>query len=281
MAGDFPARPGGPALRADGAGVVVDSLAHVTADGTWFQTGLDASLGALVKAMDADGVDKAVLAGIPRAGDDEVLLSACREHPGRFLPVAGLDTSLAPRDMEARLERVANAGFLGVKIHPRLCGTPVGSPAVAEAVRLAGRAGLAALVCTVHRAPLPALGRPLWDALYELCAGAPNTRIVLVHGGYFDLLATSEAVRPMEHVLLDLSLTAVRFGAASIGLDVRYLLDTFDRRVCIGTDFPESRWADVRRTLDLLGRDGGFRGLDGVCGANVLGFLGDMKEGGL
>jgi predicted TIM-barrel fold metal-dependent hydrolase len=231
--------------------VIIDSLTHITRDGSWFDTGLDASLPALLKAMDRDGVDAAVLAGISGVDDDELILDAVRKHPGRFIPVAGVDVGNAG-SIEERICIVKDKGYSGIKLHPRHSGVPVTGPRLHEAVKLAGRHDLPALVCTIHRPPLSPLGRPVSDALYDLCRVCDNTRIVLVHGGYADLLATSELIRPLEHVLLDLTLTLTRFARTSVGLDCAWLLETFDRRVCVGSDFPEGDMGRVHATLTQI-----------------------------
>lgn len=232
--------------------MIIDALTHITRDGAWFGTGLNASLHALLASMDRDGVDKAVLAGIPSAGDDDLVLDAARTYPGRFIPVAGVDVS-GPENLETRVKEVRDLGFAGIKLHPRLSGMTMTDPLIREAIKLAGKLDLTALVCTIHRSPLLPLGRPVSDALYDLCCKCDDTRIILVHGGYTDLLATSELIRPLEHVLLDLSLTMTRFACTSIGLDIAWLLETFDRRICVGSDFPEGDMNRVRTALNVLG----------------------------
>lgn len=135
--------------------MIIDSLTHITTNGEWFGTGLDASRASLLSAMDEDGVDMAVVAGIPGQNDDGVILETARQHPGRFLPVAGVDASLPERELEARMESVRDKGFLGVKLHPRISGISLAAPEMRHAVDLAGRHGLTAMICTIHRPPFP------------------------------------------------------------------------------------------------------------------------------
>lgn len=235
--------------------MIVDALTHITRNGNWFGTGLDASFGALLNAMNRDGVDTAVLVGIPGLDDDDLILNAVRQHPGRFIPVAGVDISCRAKTLVERMEQVKSAGFAGIKLHPRLSNTPLTHPRIKQAVAQAGRLDLTAMICTIHRPPLPPLGRPVSDALYELCRECDESRIILVHGGYTDILATSELIRPLEHVLLDLSLTLTRFSRASVGLDCAWLMENLDRRVCIGSDFPEGDMGIIQTGLSRIGVD--------------------------
>lgn len=94
------------------------------------------------------------------------------------------------------------------------------------------------------------------------------------------MLATSEIVRPMEHVLLDLSLTATRFADTSIGRDIEWLMRTFDRRICIGSDFPEG---NMKQLTDLWkGRVGveSMKNILETCANNVLRFFGQETTPG-
>ncbi len=250
--------------------MIIDALTHITVDGSWFHTDRDASLISLLSAMEAGKADRAVLAGIPGVDDDDLILEAVETNPGRFIPVAGIDVSLSGSELETRMERVRDLGFAGVKLHPRLSAVSLAESQMKEAVRLAGKMNLAAMVCTIHKSPLSPLGQPISDVIHGLCAACDNTRIILVHGGYTDLLATSEVVRPMEHVLLDLSLTLTRFEKTSLGLDMAWLLETFDRRICVGSDFPEGDMGKVREALFRLGGD---ESLLRKMGSNLLAML--------
>ena len=253
--------------------MIVDAMAHATETGQWFETGRNASVEALLASMDAHGVDRAVLAGLPNITELDFLSQAQAAHPGRFIPVAGLDLSTGLNAAARTIAQAEEMGFAGVKIYPRLSGVPLDDPLVEEVVDLAGEADLAAFICTVHRPPLPPLGRPVSDAIHQLCAVCEDTRIVLVHGGYDDLLSTSERIRPMEHVLLDLSLTLTRFAKASVGMDIAYLLESFDRRICVGTDFPENNWRDVMAAFETIGVTRNDLAGAGVLGRNLIEFL--------
>lgn len=250
----------------------IDSLTHVTADCKWFGTGHDASLGRLQQEMEAAGLDRAVLSGVPGLNDHDFVLRIAANSQKRLIPVAAWQPA-SPENAESQAEQLVRAGFQGIKLHPRMMGLSLLSEEMFAALEAAGKCGLAAFICTIHRPPMMPLGRPLHDALHELCASAMDTRIILLHGGYSDLLATSEVVRPMEHVLLDLSFTLTRFREASLSMDARYLLRNFDRRVCLGSDFPEYVFTDVLKVVQELGFSEKELELNGILGDNLSRYL--------
>jgi len=100
-----------------------------------------------------------------------------------------------------------------------------------------------------------------------------DTRIILVHGGYFDLLATSEIIRPFEHVLLDLSLTITRLARSSISYDISFLLESFNKRICIGSDFPEGNMITIFNLLKQIGVDKEVLLKNGILGLNIKRFF--------
>ena len=97
-----------------------------------------------------------------------------------------------------------------------------------------------------------------------------KVKTVLLHGGYYNLLAVSEEVRNLENVLLDLSATLTRFYDSSVGNDIKFLYRTFEKRLCVGTDFPEYNYGDVLKALDFIGINKPGKG---ILGNNLENFL--------
>lgn len=254
---------------------LVDSLTHIKEDGNWYDTSHDASLERLLNMFDQQ-FRKALLVGIP--GDShEFLITVFQKYPDKFIPIAALEMEAddSPDQIEENIISCKNLGFKGIKIHPRLLKMGLTHPNISRAVGLAGKHQLVSLLCTVNKPPLPPLKRPVYDILHEICRGNQNTRILLMHGGYFELLATSEIIRPFEHVLLDLSTTIVRFQDTHIIEDIRFLFKTFDQRLCIGSDFPEYTMKEVLQVIEKkeLHRDLSREKLENIFSRNLLGFF--------
>src|SRR5205085_2428141 len=95
----------------------------------------------------------------------------------------------------------------------------------------------------------PVSNYPEKDPLYSLVSilkQVPEARVVLLHGGDVRLLQYSELVRFNPSLLLDLSQTLMKYPGSSIDMDLRFLFQSFDRRICIGSDFPEYSLRDVK-----------------------------------
>jgi predicted TIM-barrel fold metal-dependent hydrolase len=76
--------------------------------------------------------------------------------------------------------------------------------------------------------------------------------MVLLHGGTVEMLRYAESIRTNPNVLLDLSYTLQRYEGSSLDQDISYLFRTFDRRICIGTDYPDYEPAQVRVRFEAL-----------------------------
>lgn len=253
---------------------VIDSIVHITGNGTWFDTGLDAGLPRLRREMERAGVDRAVLVANPSLDDNHLMLDTAENNQDIFIPFAAVSPAGKSEEMiEKEMARFVEAGFAGIKIHPRLCGLSLASREIDTCLRLAGKYDLTAYLCTIHRPPSPPLHRPVYDIIHELCCNNTSTRIVLIHGGYTELLQTSEVIRSFENVLLDLSQTLTRFADSSIGRDIAWLFETFEKRLVVGSDFPEYTYSDVLAALDRLGISRDHPGLSGAMGRNLSSFL--------
>jgi predicted TIM-barrel fold metal-dependent hydrolase len=218
--------------------------------------------------MDDDNVSKAVLVPIKEADNKECLKVSSR-YPERFSLVAYLDPRFfkSQKAVERTLFEYKNAGFKAVKIHPRLGSFHLNDKKVSWIVAEAGKIQMPVMICTIIKYPAPVLKRPLWDSIDELCRKHRNTTIILVHGGYFDILAVSEIIRPYENIFIDISTTLPRFLKSSIAADLAFVISTLNKRVVVGSDYPEYRMKTVVEALLSLNID--EKKLHDICYANA------------
>jgi predicted TIM-barrel fold metal-dependent hydrolase len=250
-----------------------DSLTHVTADGSWLgSTRHDARCERLIAELDRCGSSasvpsvRACLVAIAGVIDNQTVLDAAKRHPDGLVPIGSINPATFDTESE-----IANAvaelkaqGFGGLKLHPRLNGYDPLHMKVVRALRAAGEQGLVVFLDTLFRQPGRAT-RNAPDMIDALAVAAPQTQILLLHGGGTQVLAVSEVVAAHANLTLDLSFTMHRFAGSSVDDDLRFLMRTFDRRMVVGSDFPEYDPLTTRdRVLELCA------GLDPIKATNVL-----------
>jgi uncharacterized protein len=200
----------------------------------------------LLRRMDADGIERAVLVNYPSPdimgfGNrvNEYVAEYCRAAPDRLFPIGGVHPRLAG-DPAAEVRRAAEQGVRALKLHPP-------HMAVAPNDYLRGLDGLRALYAEAERLGLPVmihtgtsvfpgarsrLGEPI--AVDDVAVDFPRLTIVLAHGGR--PLWMEQAfflVRRFERVYLDVS-----------SIPPRALLRYFPRlaevadKVLYGSDWP-------------------------------------------
>lgn len=218
-----------------------DSLVHATLDGRWpARDGIDAGAERLLRDMDAAAVDKACLVAVSGLNENEDVEQIARAHPDRFVPIASVNPAECRSEEQARaaVREVAERGFAGIKLHPRLHGYDATAAQSVSALRAAGDAGIPAFVCTLFRRPGVAVASAA-DTVDLLANAAPDTTIVLLHGGGTEALDLFELVRMHSHLRLDLSFTLLRYAGSSLDADIRFLVEHLDQRLVMGSDYPD------------------------------------------
>ena len=231
-----------------------DSLVHATADGRWLGGDrYDASLDRLLREMELAGCSRACLVAIADYQDNASLVEMARNHPNLFVPIAGFnparfeDSHRITTDVAA----LAGQGFAGLKLHPRLNRYDPLDRRALTTIEAAGRHGMVVFLDTLFRQHDRATRHPA-DAVDVIAHACTDTRIVLLHGGGAHLLEMFEMVRMHANLILDISFTLMRYAGSSVDLDIRFLCQTLDQRLTVGSDFPEYVPADARARITAL-----------------------------
>ena len=230
-----------------------DSLVHVTRDGRWINGRDDASYARLMAELDDGCVARACLVGLPGVVDNDYVLHCARASDGRLVPIAGVDPSRANDGDDAAdaVARAARDGFAGIKLHPRLNGyDPLGKECL-RAITAAAEHGLIVFLDTLfrQRSRTTPYAADIIDTIAHECPGAS---VVLLHGGGAALLDVAEVVRLHPSLILDLSLTLMRYAGSSLDADVRWVMGRLDQRIVIGSDMPEYTPGEAFRRAEQL-----------------------------
>lgn len=233
-----------------------DSLTHVTLDGSWLGGHrYDASLERLLNEM-KNVAYRACLVNIAGYQDNDTLVDIVRVHPDIFIPIAGFNPVSYKElsEIEVEVTKLADQGFAGLKLHPRLNGYDPLCERSIVTIQTAGKNNLVVFLDTLFRQKKISTKHPA-DIIDILATQCNNTHILLLHGGGGHLLDMFEMVRMHRHLTLDLSFTLLRYAGSSIDFDIRFLCKTLDQRLTIGSDFPEYTPLETKQQITKLTQD--------------------------
>jgi predicted TIM-barrel fold metal-dependent hydrolase len=215
--------------------LVIDAHAHL---GAWpaFRIAGDPWAAGMVAAMDACGIDQAVISphlgiGPDMVAGNEQAAEAVRLFPDRLAAYCAVNPNCPEAEIRAELSRCLGSGlFRGIKLHPTTHDYPADGPNYKPAWIAAHERELPVLI---HTWEGDARCRP---SLFEkLAAEFPGARIILGHSGATPA-GIREAIgvaRAAANVYLDLTKSLMHRGmvevmVAGVGAD----------RVLFGTDLP-------------------------------------------
>jgi predicted TIM-barrel fold metal-dependent hydrolase len=235
-----------------------DSLTHPTLDGTWIGgVARNNTLSELEAEMTANNIGWACAVGMRDIGSYalEAYADHIRSSSQKIFPVAYYDFNQSDthREINGQLDEIVRYGYSAIKIHPGFSRVDIRRPGLREVLCEAGGRGLPVLLCTfLYRQPYLTTPCSYLDFAPLLRDLPQSSKIVLMHGGDVNLLGLMEIIRPYPNVLLDLSFTLCRYEGSSIDLDIRYLFQNFDQRICVGSDNPQFSLELFRRRFNEL-----------------------------
>ena len=101
-----------------------------------------------------------------------------------------------------------------------------------------------------------------------------TAKVVLLHGGDVQVLRYAELVRFNAKLILDLSMTIMKYRGSSVDAEGAFLFRHFDRRICIGSDHPEYSHAQLRAQFEDLAHGIDREKAENIAFRNITAFLG-------
>jgi len=254
--------------------MILDSLTHVTPNGKWFKTSHDASEKRLLGQLEEAKVSRAVVVALAEHIENRFVLEVCKRHPQRLIPCASFnpaglaDPAAVPSALRAELKE---SEFKALKLHPRLNQyDPLDPRCLAVLDEVASwEHPLPIWLDTLFYFREASLRKPLVDTIHELVSRFSTVPFVLLHGGGSWILQVAEAIRDCPNAFLDISFTLHRYRSSSIEGDIRYLVNTFDRRLVFGSDFPEIGVGSAIETFREIAHGLPAEKCNNVLGANL------------
>ena len=257
---------------------LVDSLAHPTVTGKWLEQNLNSLFSSLVKDLKDNEFAFACAVGLAgiEGYSHESFIKECNKY-NMLIPIAGfnLNTTKSPKEEIAYIKQL---GYKGIKIHPRFSSVDLENNNLDQIFNLAADCGMIVFYCTYNYCDLKNYSTvdPFYS-LVKILKKIPEAKVILIHGGDVQLLRYAELVRFNSNLLLDLSLTIMKYKDSSVDQDIQFLFNSFDERICIGTDHPEYSHAALRERFDYFSKNITKEKKENIAYKNLLNFL-DLKE---
>lgn len=252
---------------------VIDAHIHLTEDGGWFGTDIDASVATTLDQMDRADVAVAGVIPIPDSGNRLYCRRMVEEHPDRFF--TGYTVKTLPDDELAEMDEWIRLGLCRfMKVHPRLTGIHPLSEDLEAFYDLACNAGLPVIFDTYIRGTRLPLG-DLTPLTYDALARKhPDLKIVLAHAGAHRVLEALAVAQTHENVYLEVSHILMYFAGSALAGDILFAMNKIDRKLIYGSDFPEysiESYADHARELVAGLDDFDVEGFFGRTAARLYG----------
>ncbi len=237
---------------------IFDTLIHSGLSVIWpTRPQINISVSSILKMIDNEMILKGALVQtspwFDSADSLELFYKNIVGHKGTktIIPVATIPvTSLSK--LKSFLNKAIDIGFTVFKIHPRFSNHSLDE--VSLILDLVLPKAKLVQVCTYeHKTIDYNPTKQEKHNLLELLAYKSNlysTNIMLMHAFDVSLLQAHNIVRHNKFLILDLSMTLLKYDGSSVDNDIGFLFKNFENRITIGSDYPE--WSYKRLEEKLL-----------------------------
>tara|TARA_Y100001935_G_C17260190_1_gene485920 strand:- start:81 stop:896 length:816 start_codon:yes stop_codon:yes gene_type:complete len=264
---------------------IFDSLTHPTLNGSWLSHHPEITTNdfeQLSQSMAKNNILGGIAVGFTEIG--KFNLDAYAKKASEFkniFPVAQLDLQKlkSSQDIIEKLKTIKSAGYIGIKIHPRLSQCLVDSDLVIQSVRECADRDLKPILCTYFKGSTLSDSKNNMNTLQRLLFEIKGAPIMLAHSCTTHLLEATELAKSYKNVLLDLSFTLVKYEGSSLDSDLAYSFNKMDQKICVGSDSPEISQLDLRRRFDFFSKNLDVSKSKNIAYKNILNFFNIHLEG--
>lgn len=237
---------------------IFDSLTHPCLSSVWDYECVEipASFENLILQMKQNNYKGGLAVGLMGIGNysEKEFIKRVREYEEFLFPISpiSLDEFTCVKEIVKKVEGLVELGYIGVKLHPRIANFDLTHKFLADTIKICNDHMLIPLLCTYYYSSNPHVQKNNSGYLIELLLKLDKEKIILMHSGGIKLLETIEIARAFKWILLDLSFTILKYKGSSIESDILYAMNSFDRRICIGSDHPSYTPLQLRKEFDSL-----------------------------
>lgn len=260
---------------------IFDSITHPTLDGNWIlpQWPDCASINELNSQMSVNNICGSFAVGMEGIGgynEDNFLSFVKKEGQGKLFPIAFFSfEKKSNKEYVTRLVDIKKKGYVGIKLHPRIGKFTLDNPGLPYVIDKANELGLVVMFCTYFYSNMVSMQANNVERLGDMLLKADSkSKVILLHGGVVRLLDMMELVRSFPNTLLDLSLTLCKYAGSSLDMDIQFLFQSFDRRVCIGSDHPEIKLKQLRERFNFFANKTTREKAENIAYKNIVNYTG-------
>jgi len=256
---------------------IFDSLTHPMPNGNWLDNRWDGKnkIDELAFEMKRNTIEWAFAVGMGNSIGNYSLdnyANFVRETSDKMFPIAYLDLKgTSEKSISESLLKIKKNNYLGIKIHPRFSQIKMTDSLIRSSIKAANDLDLIVLVCSYYWSSDRING---YLDLQQMIEHSADEKFILMHGGGVHLLEVAEQVKFTPNIILDLSFTMSKYAGSSIDLDIKYVMNSLDRKVCIGSDSPEFTQQHLRERFDLLAAELPREKQENIAYKNLLKLVG-------
>lgn len=258
---------------------IFDSISHPTIDTNWILPKYQgaATVDVLIQQMRENNIMKSFAIGMKNIGsyDEKKYIELVKPYDNYLIPIAffDFDNSLTKNEIQIRLQQIKSLGYKGIKLHSRFSDFSIENPLLVQIIASANEMNLIVFFCTYfYHNSLSACNNSI-DKLLHVLYKIQDYKIILLHSGTVRLLEMIEIARSFKNVLLDLSFTICKYEGSSIDLDIEFACNTFDQRICIGSDYPEFSYKKLRERFDFFTKNITSSKAENIAYKNIMNYI--------
>lgn len=258
---------------------IFDSLTHPTIDSKWLlpNYSLSSDIKQLIMQMDENNISKALAVGMKGIGsyNDQEYIKLINPYRERLVPIAFFDLNdrITLKEASTKLTKIKSLGYSGIKLHPRISEFNLNHAQLIPVIKKANELKISVLMCTYFYGKGINEEINYFEQLAKLLFFLNGAKVILLHGGTVRLLEAIEVVRSYENILLDLSFTLCKYKGSSLDLDIQFAFTSFEKRICVGSDFPEFSMKVLRERFNFFSKRISQPSAENIAFKNISRFI--------
>ncbi len=258
---------------------IFDCITHPTINNNWIlpQYKDKSNINKLLFEMDKHNVCNAFAVGMDNIGDyNEIKYSEyIYSYTDKLYPIAWFNINEYKNITEVikKIKLLKKLKYKGIKLHPRFAKFNLLHPLLPSILKAANDENMIVLLCTYFYENNINTKYNNVESLIDLLIKVPEEKIILLHSGGVKLLEYMEIARVFKNILLDLSFTLGKYMGSSLDMDIQFLFNNFDKRICIGSDFPEISIKVLRQQFDLFSRNIQLQKAENIAFKNIINYF--------